>query len=226
MILDHKVLNNGKQIVHVVLTSENKALIYFEHTTTRRQWVSNFCFGLVSYRLPYRDMPEKFYVHRGFFHEAYKPHRDNLFYYLQDHESEIDSLTILGASRGSSPATFFIEDLLYHKKNKVFDINAVVTGKAKDVTKKGSGIISRRITYAITDAECEISKNFSFHEIRWGSDIVNKVVPFYSRLRDSLALRYGRNPSPFIWSGKDHESACEIVWHLFDDFMRQASLTE
>ena len=97
-VLSGKWATAGRNIQYRL---ENRVL-YFQASNEESDWAFNFDFPAV----PYKDMKEKFLVHRGFL-KAWKSVRDEI--------ALLDFDTIVGYSMGGALATFAHEDFRYRK---------------------------------------------------------------------------------------------------------------
>jgi hypothetical protein len=144
------------------------------------------------FRKAYKNMKEKFYVHMGF-HKCYHAVRDELINFVKVNFDSIYSISIYGASHGCSAALAFTEDLVFHGLHDGIMLECKFGGSPKWLTKKAEKIIRSRV---------------SSKAIEWenGSDIANKVAPFYTQYK--IIHHYGQKRIWYKWSIKDHKDIC------------------
>ncbi len=188
------MIDNKLQCVYFQLT-DGKLKLFFEQTMSKLQWVFNFLFFPFLIRRAYHDMPEAFCVHIGF-HKCYKAVRDDLINYVKTNIDSIYSISIYGASHGASAALAFCEDLVFNNLHQGIMLECNYGGSPKWMSKKAEKIIRYRIC---TKA------------IEWenGSDIVNKLAPFYTQYK--IIKHIGRPRKWYKWSIKDHKDICALM---------------
>lgn len=82
--------------------------LYFQQTASKLDWFLNFLFAPMKSRLPYKDMPEEYKVHAGFF-LAYKVNAEEI--------QKLDFKRVAGYSRGGPLAMFALEDYEFRHGN-------------------------------------------------------------------------------------------------------------
>jgi hypothetical protein len=191
---DDYYINHKLQFVLFNLT-DGKLKICFEKTMSKLQWVYNFAFSPFLIRRAYKDMVEKFSVHWGF-HKCYHAVRDELINYVKTNIESIYSISIYGASHGCSAALAFCEDLIFNNLHQGIMLECNYGGSPKWMSKKAEKIIRRRVC---TKA------------IEWenGSDIVNKLAPFYTQYK--IIKHLGQPRKWYKWSIKDHKDICTLM---------------
>lgn len=180
---------------YYVELNDGKLKIYFEQTMSRLQWIFNFMFWPFLIRRAYHDMPETFWVHMGF-HKCYKAVRDDLINFVKVNKESINSIAIYGASHGCSAALAFTEDLVFNNLHKGVLISCNYGGSPKWTTKKAELTIRIRVYDRVTEWEN-------------GSDIANKVAPFYTQYR--IKKHIGQPRKWYKWSIKDHKDICKLM---------------
>ncbi len=129
---------------------ENRVL-YFQASAEESDWAFNFDFPAV----PYKDMKEKFLVHRGFL-KAWKSVRDEI--------ALLDFDTIVGFSMGGAMATFAHEDFRYRKG---YQPKTIVFGCPRVLFLPSNHVLSR-----FSEIERFANKE----------DIVTKMPPFFTHV--------------------------------------------
>ena len=188
------MIDNKLQRVYFQLKN-NKLKVYFEQTISKLQWVYNFAFLPFLIRPAYKNMAEKYYVHWGF-HQCYHAVRDELINFVKVNKEAIYSIVIFGASHGCSAALAFTEDLTFNNLHQGIMLECNYGGSPKWMSKKAEKIIRRRVC---TKA------------IEWenGSDIANKVAPFYTQYK--IIKHLGQPRKWYKWSIKDHKDICKMM---------------
>lgn len=86
------------------------ARLYFQCTSSKNDWIDNFTFFIK----PYRDMPVKWYAHKGFI-DKYKSARDAILEAIRDDKQIIVS----GYSQGAALGLLSYEDILFTYPYKI-----------------------------------------------------------------------------------------------------------
>jgi predicted lipase len=89
---------------------DNVAFISFQGSTSKLDWKQNLDF----LQVPYKRMPKKFRVHRGFLNK-YKSVRNEIFQKIE----QVDSVKISGFSQGGALASLLHEDIAFNYPGKL-----------------------------------------------------------------------------------------------------------
>lgn len=199
IVSDEYIIDNKLQLVYLNF-KDGELKVFFEQTMSKLQWVYNFMFFPFLFRKAYKNMDEKFYVHMGF-HKCYHAVRDELIQFVKENFTDIYKIQIYGASHGCSAALAFTEDLIFNKLTDAM-IECNFGGSPKWMTKKAEKVIRERIAFKTSTTEWE-----------QGSDIANKVAPFYTQYKTIKHL--GQKRKWYIWSVKDHKDICVLIRSTF-----------
>lgn len=100
-------VTDGEDVQYNLSRIDNKLTVVFQCSESESDWKHNFDF----FTMPYKNMREPFYAHRGFVH-MYQSIRDNIIQIVLDMEADgVNEIEIVAYSLGGGIATLFIEDL-------------------------------------------------------------------------------------------------------------------
>lgn len=115
----------GDDTQYRILYEEDEVVIAFYGSNSEADWKNNFNF----LKTPYKNMPTKFYVHRGFL-GAWKLINDFFLELVRDIDRPI---TIIGHSYGAAIATLCMEDLYFNYPEKRDKLRLVTFGSPRIV---------------------------------------------------------------------------------------------
>lgn len=162
--------------------------LYFQQSNSNSDWKYNFSFPAI----PYKNMEELFFVHRGF---------KKLWKEIRDEINKLDFDTIVGYSHGGALATLAHEDYLFRKgvqpKTYVFGCPRILWFPFKGIRERFSNI-----TY-----------------IKNPLDIVTKIPPAifgYRRVYGELISLKGNSKKPL-----DTKLLLWITGHTPEDYIQR-----
>lgn len=176
-ILNAKYIHIGEETASYCIQREGNTLyILFEWSNGKTDWLNNFDFPAK----PYRDMKNKWFVHRGFL-KVWKAIEPHLYKAITDFT--VDEIITAGYSHGAAIA------LLCHEYCKFSRL---------DIPVKGYGIGCPRVVWGFLREA--VKKRFEgFVVIRNGCDLVTHVPPLvfgYRHVGEMIKIGKGKGYKP------------------------------
>jgi hypothetical protein len=160
----------GDDVQYKVESDNRGTVCYFQCTASRSDWLANFDIAVT----PYRDMPVRWYAHRGFV-RLYKSIREEVLAKAKAAAGGL-LITYAGYSQGAAIATLALEDAVFEG----LDAQAHAFGSPRVVWMPPKEVRDRF---------------FTLHRWSVRGDIVTMVPPFYRHVGNPRDLGKWALPS-------------------------------